>query len=330
MAVLTTLSQLRTNIASTVRETQINDLIDSYLNLTALEVFNFHSWTWKRRKTTFSTVASQEDYNLDSEVGDIALLRQITAPRKLVYVTDELFYKLVPNPESQATGTPEYYRRWEETGFSTNLAAADTVYVVSSSSSDGSTFSVRIRGRNSSGEVVEETITLNGTTNVTSSTTWAASGLLQISKSGATTGTVSCYRTTGATLLSSLDPNNLAPRYLRISLYPVPNAVITMYLEYFERFRYLTHATDIFQMPHHWNWVVREGALAKTWEYKQNEAATAQHYGIYQQGLRQMREEDERNIDYIPVLQSRAIVQSVVRRRSESVSNNFPVYSVGA
>jgi hypothetical protein len=326
---LVTLKQLRDNIATTVRETQQSDLIDSYLNLVGLEIFNYHSWTWKRRKTTFATVADQEDYNLDSEVGEIAFMRQITSPQKLVYVPDHIFYKIIPNPESLSTSDPRFYRRWEETGFATNLAAADTVYVNSSSSSDGSSFNVRIRGRNSSGEIIEETLTLNGTTNVTSSTTWAASGLLQISKSGTTTGTITCYRTTGAILLSEMEPNNLAPRFLRISFYPVPSSAITIYLEYFERYRYLVHNTDIFQMDNRWNWIAREGTLAKMWEYKQNEGASALHQAIYDRALKQMVAEDSRNADYIPVLQRRQIVHSTIKRYSDSVSDNFPVYGVG-
>ena len=72
---LTTLKELRDNIASTVRDTQISDLIDSFINLTGIEIHNFYRWTWLRRKQTFSTVASQEDYSLDSEVDGIALLR---------------------------------------------------------------------------------------------------------------------------------------------------------------------------------------------------------------------------------------------------------------
>jgi len=268
-------------------------------------VFNAAPWTWKRRKTTFATVASQEDYNLDSEVGEIAVLRQITTPQKLLYLPDDVFYRLIPNPENLATGNPIYYRRWEETGFSTNLAAADTVYVKSSSTSDGSSFNVRLRGRNSSGEIIEETLTLNGTTAVTSSTTFASSGLLQISKSATTTGTVTCYRTTGDTVLSELEPGNLAPRFLRISLYPIPGSAITMYLEYYERFRYLVHNTDVLQMDHKWNWVVREGVLAKAWEYKQNPTLSAQHQQLYDRGLRLMMQQDAVNMDYVPVLEPR-------------------------
>src|SRR3990167_8544267 len=273
---LTTFDEIRDNIASTIRDTQIETILSNFINLTGIEIHGYHPWSFLRRKQTFSTVASQEDYNLDSEVDRIAILKQNTTPQKLYYLPDALFYRLVPNPEDLSTGTPRYYRLWEETGFSTNLAAADTIYVVSSSASDGASFNVVVVGRNSSGEIVSEIITLNGLTNVTSSTTWAAAGLMSVSKSAQTTGTISVYRTTGATLLSEIAPEETAPRFKRISLYPIPSAVITMYYEYYEQLRMLVNASDIPQMDSKWNWVLREGALAKMWTYKQNEAAATQ------------------------------------------------------
>jgi len=329
MAALTTLKQLRDHVASTVRETQISDLIDAYINQTALDLWLFHPWTFRRKRLTFATVLDQEFYNLDSEIDEIAVLRQISTPVRLIYIPDSLFYKTVPNPEDQGSGVPRYYRRWEETGFGTNLAAADTVYVSSSSTSDGSSFTVRIRGRNSSGEVIEETLTLNGTTSVTSTTTWAADGLFQISKSGTTTGTVTCYRTTGATVLAEMEPNNLAPRFIRIGLFPIPSSAVTMYLEYYERFRYLVHNTDVPQMDHKWNGVLLEGTLAKAWEYKQSASLSTQHLTMYEAGKVRMRMQDERNMDYIPVLERRVRMRPMVRRYSDSVSDNFPVYGVG-
>ena len=186
---------------------------------------------------------------------------------------------------------------------------------------------MRVVGRDSSGEVVGETLTLNGTTNVTSTTTWLASGLMQISKSASTTGTITCRRTTGSTLLSELEPDTLTPRFKRVSLYPIPSAVITMNLEYYERYRYLVHVTDVPQMDHKWNWVLREGALAKAWEYKQDKSASAQHQAIFDQGLRMMQLQDAANQDYVPVVRPRFASTSPIHRSSDSVDGNSPSYS---
>jgi len=328
MAALVTADQIRDNIARTVRDNQIDSLIFSFMNLTGMEIHSFHTWTWLRRKQTFSTVTNQEDYNIDSEVDRIGFLRQLTTPQKLFYIPDELFYRFLPNPEDKSTGTPRFYRLWAETGFSAQLAADDTVYVVSSNSADGASFNVRIRGRNASGEPISESLTLNGTSNVTSSTTFEAGGLFSISKSAATTGTISCRRTTGDTLLAEMEPDNLAPRYKRLSLYPVPSAAITMHLEYYERYLFLVNDTDVPQMDSQNNWVLREGALAKTWEYKQNEVAAAQHQAIFDRALLMMRRQDDSNRDYIPVIQPRFQHRGVVRRTADSINDNFPAYSL--
>lgn len=325
---LKTFDEMTDHVASIVRDTQIETVIERCLNLTQSEIWTFHNWSFRRRKTTFSTVASQEDYNLDEEVDEILLLRQRTTSDKILYLPDEVFYSLQADPESQSTGTPRYYRLWEETGFSTNLAAADTIYVSSSDSADGSTFNVRVVGRNSAGLVVAETLTLNGTTAVTSSTTWAAAGLMQISKSSATTGTITCYRTTGSTTLSSIAPEESAPRFKRLSFYPIPSAAITIYLEYFDRLRLLTHDTDVPQIDHKWNWLLIEGTLAKVWQYKQSAAYAELAQQRYERGLILMRQQDERRLDWVPVLRPRLVNTSTIHRDADSVNDAYPSYSL--
>lgn len=326
---LTTFDELYTNISQTVRETQVPTILKSFLNLTLQEIWNYHPWTFKRRKTTFSTVANQEDYALDEEVDGIALLRQRTSPTRLIYLPDSVFYTLQPAPEDAGSGVSRYYRLWEETGFKTQLTADGTLYVKSDSALDTSSFTVRVVGRNSSQDVVSETLTLNGITAVTSSTTWDDGGLLQISKSAATTGTITAYATTGNTILSELAPEDLAPRYKKISLYPIPSSVVTMYLEYWERLRLLVNNADVPMLDKKWVWVLREGALAKTWEYKQNEELSEAHLQQFLRGLKLMIQQDERNMDYVPVIRPRQWRSSLVRRYADSVGDNYPSYAVG-
>lgn len=328
---LKSLKEVRDNVASTIRDTAIGSLLDSYINLTQWEINNFHPWTSLRRKQTFDTVIDQENYPLDEEVDSIVILRQLTTPLKLIYVPDDLFYQFIPNPENLGSGTSRYYRLWQETGFSTNLAAADTIQVLSSSTSDGSGFKVVIVGRESTNNLmVSEVITLNGTTAVTSTNTWAASGLLQCSKSAQTTGTITIRRTTGATALSRIAPEETAPRFKTISLYPIPSAVVTMYYEYLERTRLLVNDDDVLMMDTKWTWILREGALAKAWEYKQNAVASALHQVSFLRGLTTMRQQDERNLDYVPVIQPRLSWQRgvVIPLSNATSSSDFPDYAL--
>ena len=104
-----------------------------------------------------------------------------------------------------------------------------------------------------------------------------------------------------------------------------------MYLEYIERCRLLVNDADVPQMDHKWLWVLREGTLAKAWEYKQNEPAALQHFQIYQQGLLMMKAQDLKNLDYVPVMEARQWGRiSSVTRYADSVSDAFPLYGVGA
>ena len=326
---LTTLKNVRDYVSSMVRETQVGSLVDSNINLILMEMHTVSNWTWLRRKTTFSTVADQESYNLDEEVDRVAFLRERTSPRKFLFVPDPAFYAAIPNPEDVGSGTPIYYRLWEETGFRAQPAAAEKVTVVSSSAADTSTFTVRIVGRESTNNLqVAETITLNGTTAVASTSTYAIDGLLSLSKSAATTGTITVAGQTSATTMGLMAPLDLSPRQKRLSFSPPPSSVVTVYLEYYERLRPLTADSDVPQMDHRWNWVLIAGVLSKMWVYKQNEVAGAQAYALYRDGLRQIEAEDQANADYIPVLRRRIVSVPTIYRVTDSVNNNYPGYAL--
>ena len=325
-------SEIRAYLASLIRDTTINSFITDCLNLSLSEIHYAWPWSWKRRKTTFSTVADQEDYRLDEEVDQIAILRQRTTPLVLLHVPDRKFYKVVPDPEDRGSGVSRYYRQWEETGFTASLAADDTIQVLSSSTSDGSGFSVRLVGRNTSGIVIGETLTLNGTTAVTSTNTFDSGSLMRVSKSANTTGVITVRRTTGATTLIQMAPTEASPRSKIISLYPIPSAVVTMYLEYYERLHLLSAEADVPQLDPQWNWVVIQGALKHLWTFKQQTALALAAEALFQRGLKAMQASDGAALyDTVPVLERRwPGPRSPVTRYRDSVSDAFPSYGVGA
>jgi len=231
---LSTLSEIRSNVASTARETQINSLIDTFINLSLQEIndpawafeqaqafrgYN-HLWSFNRRKFTFPVMG--ENNQLPRDCDKIALIRQINSPTKLQYIPDELFYKYVPNPT--ATGNPLYYRIWEEEGLSTRLATDDSITVLSSSATDSSQ-TVSVVGYSTLGYVQSETISLNGTTPVAGTLTYDAGRPIRVSKSAATTGYVTVRKTTApTTTLVILSPEDRSPRFRVLGLYPIPTA----------------------------------------------------------------------------------------------------------
>lgn len=297
---LSTFKEIKDGVAETVRDSQIDALIGEYLNLTINEIGTFHPWTFLRRKTTFPTVASQEDYQAPRDMDKIGLLRQTTSPIKIKYIPDNLFYKYVPNPTAE--GNPRWYRMWEEFGVETQLTADDTIDIVSDSTSDdGSTFKVTVTGLDANGVFQVETYVLDGTTVVAGTKTF--SKIIQVSKSCATTGTITVTENSGGTSVVTLASWERSPRFKRVSFYPIPSAIITIYLEYYTRLKELVNDSDVPNFDVKWHWVLREGTLAKTFQYQNKEQSYALAQARYQQGLRQMKREDLLTPDHIPYLQ---------------------------
>jgi len=315
-----TLSEIRTNIADTVRESQINSLIDNYINLTLNEINNYHPWTFNRRKTTLTTAASTEGLVLPRDVDKIGFLRQTTSPIKLIYLPDELFYKFVPYPT--ATGNPFYYRLWEEEGVSTRLSEADTIDVVSSSAVDGSSFTVSVSGY-VAGYRDSEVLTLDGTTTVAGTKTFQADRPLRISKSGKTTGAITVKENSGGTTLVVLAPEERSPRFKLIDFYPIPSSAISVYLEYYVRIRELVNNADVPDFDEKWHWILREGALAKVYQYQNKETAYVQTEARYQAGLLAMKRQDEMNVDYIPQLGLNRNFRTGAIKLSDTVASGY-------
>ena len=303
-----TLSEIRTNLRNTTRETQINDTIDEFINLTLQEINNpswatdgyDHSWSFNRRKDTITTVTDTEFYVLPRDLDKISIIRQTESPTKLKFLTDDVFYKRVPYPT--ATGNPLYYRIWEEEGVAVRLSTADTLSVVSSSTADGSSISIAIVGYDSNDIKRSETINLNGTTAANGTITFSASRPLRISKSANTTGTITIKEKTAGTTLLTIGEYERSPRFKVIGFYPLPSSAISIYLEYFTRIRRVEHDAEVPDIDEKWIWVVRLGALAKIRDYqnKPNDAAVA--YGMYKAGVQSMVKSDLMIPDNLPTL----------------------------
>ena len=230
---LSTLKELRENVATTCRETQINSLIDSYLNITLSEIndpawafeqvqafrgYN-HLWTFNRRYTTLPVTSS--NIPLPRDCDKINFLVHYLPLIKLKYVPDDSLD--IFNIDPTATGTPLYYRRWHEEGVAVTLSVQDKVTVVSSSASDTSSFTVSVVGYSTLGYIQSEVITLNGITAVNGALTYAADKVLKISKSAKTTGYITVNKQTAPlTELVVLGPEDRSPRFKMVGVYPSP------------------------------------------------------------------------------------------------------------
>jgi hypothetical protein len=306
-----TFKEIYDEVANTTRETQIESLIKEWVNLSLMELNDpgwafeqigirgyAHNWSSNRRKHSFPTVASTETYQLPRDLDKISLVRQTDSPAKIAYIPDEVFYRYIPDPT--ATGNPLYYRLWEEEGVSVRLSVDDKIKIVSSVAD---TAKVSIVGYSVEGFLQSEELTLNGATLVSGTLTYDAGRVLKVSKSAKTSGKVTVSEFTAGTTLVVLGPEERTARFKMMGLYPIPSSVITVYLEYFTRFRRLVNDTDVPDIDEKWIYVIRLGAIAKVREY-QDKPEKAEAQAIYASAVRGMVKADIQNIDYIPHLLS--------------------------
>lgn len=306
-----TLGEIRNHIREVTRVIQKNDMINAMVNLTLQEINDpgwaskgyDHNWTFNRRKDTFETASGTEFYQLPRDLDKIFLIRQTTSPIRLKYVRDDTFYKRIANPT--ATGRPLWYRLWEEEGVSVKLSTADTLTIVSSSTSDGSSIAISTVGYDSNGIKRSESLNLNGTTGVDGNITYVADRPLRISKSADTVGTITVKETTSGKVLLIIGEHERSPRFKVIGLYPIPSSGITMNLEYYTRIRRLEHDATVPDIDNKWIWLIVQGTLAKVYQYQNKESDSLTSQAIFSNGVRAMVKADLSFPDEIPSLRKR-------------------------
>jgi len=233
---LSTLAELRSNVATTCRETQINSLIDTFINLSLQEIndpaWSFeqsqafrgysHLWTFNRREATIPVLSSMINLPRDCDKINFVLYYDGSSFTKLQFLPDNSDIIAYINPT--ATGRPIGYRNWQEEGLSVSLSTDDKVTAVSSSASDTSSFTVSVVGYSAKEYIQSEVITLNGITAVNGTLTYSAEFPLRISKSAKTTGYITIAKQTAPlTELVVLAPEDRSPRFKVIGLYPIPD-----------------------------------------------------------------------------------------------------------
>lgn len=306
-----TRKQIRDSALETTKQTnaQIGSLVEDFINITLQEIGDpawayknekTHLWSWLKRKTSLSVTS--EDTVMERDVDKIGLIRQTATPAKLTYISDELFYKLIPNPTE--TGNPLYYRLWEIVGLSTRLTSSDTIDIVSSSSSDTSSYEIVVTGY-VSGRLHSELYSLNGTTTVSGTTTWDAREVF-ISKSANTNGTITVTRnSTGATILT-ISPYEISPRFKVISLWPIPTSN-TLYIEYYKRIKELNFDSEMPEFDQKWHHVVRIGVISKIYQYQGKTQDFAVTQELYARLVRAMVASDTTNVDSVSYMEKRDV-----------------------
>lgn len=242
-------------------------------------------WTELNRSYNFNLISGTRDYALAYDVEDIIKMWDTTHGNEITAydIRDHVRFNAV-NLEvvgNVQTGNPDQYIEIGSKSVSALLSISDQVQVLSSSALDVTPMIIRITGL-VSGMPISESLTLTGSTPVTSGNTYDSGCELQIT-SGTSNGILQDLagvvtvreKTTIANILAKLAPNERAPyyRWIRMSTMPSSSAVIQTW--YKKRWYPLTNDNDAPLIPCANEMV--EGVIADAlWEDGQEGAAQAQ------------------------------------------------------
>ena len=193
------------------------------INRTYRQVAGVTGHDIRRREFTFASVASTSKYGLPLYVKDILNIEESTNTRRLQPLTPSQYDERYV--ATTTSGDPTHYYNFGDFGVQRQPASASTLKFVSSSAND--TGKLRVTGLNGSSVLVSELVTLTGTTNVTTSNSYAT--VHRIAKQGGTstvlTGNVTV--TDGTNTLAIIPYWVDSPTYQWIEFYPIPDGIIT-------------------------------------------------------------------------------------------------------
>jgi hypothetical protein len=274
-----TFTSMKTAVGNNVQDTSspMLSLIGGYLNDRLNEVRQRlkHSIIQTGR-FDYSVSVSTEDIVLPDDVQDIVSVLDKTNLRPIEETTPQAWVE--QNYSSiDTSGTVNSYFIYDSV-VRTQPTSAGAITVVSDSAAD-TTQTVYVNGINSSGRQVDETITLTGTSSASGSVSFAR--ILGISKSAATTGTVTV--TTGSDTLAYFSPDQTT-HYVRLMRFvKAPSSAFTCEIIYTQKMLPMVNDYDYpnFDCCD----VLEAGATADAWRYKRQNAKASDWEQIYEKRL---------------------------------------------
>jgi hypothetical protein len=228
----------------TVTETMVKDL----MNQAHMNRVTQHSWPFMRwgRTETITVVSGTRDYALHQEFGKGIDFFNSTAGRGMV----ELPYReelLVVEEADDATGSALEFQIAGTQPVKQQLTANSIVKIVSTSAADNTAaVAIIITGEDADGDVVTESITPNGVTAVSGTTTFRT--ILGVTKTADTTGTMT-LKDASDTALLALAPTENGKTYRVLRLMRTPDGGYTLKYRFQMKPRELVNDFDIPQLP---------------------------------------------------------------------------------
>lgn len=232
-----TFSSLKTRVMRHLDETAttapttdalVEELLNAANQQRAIEYpWEFMLWP---EEVSLSVVAGTKDYALHQEFQRPLYFWDATLERYLEEVPQRM---LTPEHHAGNGGDlPEVRFIYGGLSCVRRQPAGSPVTAVSTSASDSSTQWVLLKGEDASGDVVVESLTLNGTTPVVGTLTFDR--LLDVTKSDELLGTLTLKDASDNTLLT-LNPSEMGRQYRQLSLLVTPTAARTVRYRFFRQ-----------------------------------------------------------------------------------------------
>jgi hypothetical protein len=250
----------QTDEAGTTGTTQtlLQEYVRAAHNLRCVE-FREH---FMRMEGTITTVSGQREYTLSPLFDKPILFYNTTCKTPLIETPprNQEDERLDLSDTPQGTASQFYYSGYA--AVKNQPTSASVVTAVSSNGADiGSNYQIAVKGVNTDGDITVDVLTLDGITPVVGTHTFQAGGILAVTKSGATSGTVTLTSNSGAVTLITLTPNELGKQYRKIRLLASPTTAETILYRFYRKPIYLVNNYDVPDIPYPYSQILVYDAL---------------------------------------------------------------------
>lgn len=230
---------------STTTETLIEDAINASIRrLLTSSRWSFMRWP---RMESFTTTAGVTDYPLKSGMGQMVFLWDNQRKQQVPIIPTREFDGQAIDLTSPNTSYPAGVIFGPEWPVSAQPTSPSTLSCVSSQTGDVAV-TVFIRGFDTNGDLVEETVTVNGTTPTVTTNTFRS--ISNVTKTSAWTGTLTITSNSGAVTCLSLVASAYGRSYPTVRFTEPPTGGLVYSFTGFRYPRILTSDNDIPETPY--------------------------------------------------------------------------------
>lgn len=216
---------------------------------------------------SLTTTANVSTYALSCLVDTSKIINfyETSSPQFIDYISEREFRMRNPGPTS--TGTPYLYRLKGFSPVQNQPTSASVLSIVSSSASD-TTQEVTVQGIDSSNVYQVETISLTGTTPVSTSTSFLK--VMGFSKNAKTIGKVTSTSNSGGVTNVVVSPNERSVTHPVVEFFSIPGSALTIYYDFTLKLQNIYNDDDISLFPETYHDAIELFAKQKCFKHMNN------------------------------------------------------------